>query len=225
MVLKSTSQEPQSRSMLCRVRSEVVRGPGVSRYGSVVIGCSLFRRLYGAPQERRGLAREHAGLVDANHFDRGPAVRRANAGIDPHTRIVGLPVELDAKPLEAAQDPAAYLRGVLADAAAESDHVDPAELAHIRRHIMPGTPTEYLDRKLRTRIAPLLERQQLAHVGAAAGETEETTFGIELAAHLRRGQAAELHDVEPRAGIHVPRARTHDQTFKRRESHAGRQRV
>ena len=37
MVLKSTSQEPQSCSIACRVRSEVVKGPGVRRYGSVVI--------------------------------------------------------------------------------------------------------------------------------------------------------------------------------------------
>src|SRR6266513_681646 len=185
-------------SAWCAARSSGVRG-----------SADTVRKSSDCSQERGCLARQHAGLVDANDFDRAAAVRRGNARIDPHTRLVGLPVELDPKPFEAAQDPAAYRRGVLTDAASESDHIDPAELAHIRRHIVPGTPTEYLDRKLRTRVAGALEREQLAHVGAAAGETEETTFVIELAAHLRRGQAAALHDVEQRAGIHVPRARAH----------------
>src|ERR1700722_3584070 len=36
--LKSLSQEPQSRSMLCLVRRDVVRGPGVSSSGSALIG-------------------------------------------------------------------------------------------------------------------------------------------------------------------------------------------
>ena len=114
---------------------------------------------------------------------------------------------------------------MLTDAAPESDHIDPAELAHIRRHVVPGTPTEYLDRKLGTRISAALEREQLAHVGAAAGEAEQTTVGIELAAHFRRRQAAALHDIEKRAGVHVPRARAHDQTLEGRESHAGRHRA
>ncbi len=38
MLLKSTSHEPQSRSIACLVRSEMLRGPGVRRYGSVLIG-------------------------------------------------------------------------------------------------------------------------------------------------------------------------------------------
>src|SRR6267154_5422643 len=134
----------------------------------------------GAPQEPRCLACEDAGLVDANHFDRGPAGRHGNARLDANTREVRFRVHADAGPLEPAQNPATNLRRVLANTAAESDHVDPAELAHIRRHIMPGTSAEYLDRQRGARIAPSLERQQLAHVGAAAGETEKATFGIEL---------------------------------------------
>src|SRR5580658_11373719 len=37
MRLKSASQEPQSRSMLCLVRSEVVKGPGVRSIGSAAL--------------------------------------------------------------------------------------------------------------------------------------------------------------------------------------------
>src|SRR6266513_3441001 len=201
-------------SAWCAARSSGVRG-----------SADTVRKSSDCSQERGCLARQHAGLIDANDFDRAAAVRRGNARIDPHTRVVGVPVELDAKPFKAAQDPAADLRGVLTDAAPESDHIDPAELAHIRRHVVPGTPTEYLDRKLGTRISAALEREQLAHVGAAAGEAEQTTVGIQLAAHFRRRQAAALHDVKKRAGIHVPGARTHDQTLEWRESNAGRHRA
>src|SRR3984893_2245992 len=129
----------------------------------------------GSPQERRCLACEDAGLVDANYFDRGPAGRRADAAIDANTREVRFRVHADAGPLEAAQNPAPNLRAVLANAAAENDQIDPVEFAHIRRHIVPGTSTEYLDRQRGARVATMRERQQLAHVGAAAREAEETT--------------------------------------------------
>src|SRR5882762_8084734 len=85
ILLKSTSQEPQSRSMLCLVRSEVVKGPGVSRYGSLVIGLPTQGEQGISPQQRGCLGCEHAGLVDANHFDRGAAGRRGNARLDANT--------------------------------------------------------------------------------------------------------------------------------------------
>src|ERR1700694_4931856 len=113
----------------------------------------------GSPQERRCLACEDAGLVDANHFDRSPAGRRADAAIDAHTREVRLRVHVDGGPLEAAQNPAPNLRAVLANAAAENDHINPVEFAYISRHIVPGTSTEYLDRQRGARVATMRERQ------------------------------------------------------------------
>src|SRR2546429_203717 len=129
------------------------------------------------------------------------------------TRVVGGPVGLTARQSKPARDRAGDPGGVSPNPAPKSDPTAPAELAHIRRHVVPGTPTEYLDRKPGTRVSAALEREQLAHVGAAAGEAEQTTVGIELAAHFRRRQAAALHDIEKRAGVHVPRARAHDQTL------------
>src|ERR1700686_1053665 len=163
ILLKSTSQEPQSRSMLCLVRSDVRKGPGVSRYGSVVIGLpsavcakAVSAPSRGSPQQRRCLACEDAGLVDANHLDRGPAARCGNTRLGANTREVRLRVHVDTGPLQAAQNPATNLRAVLANAAAEHDQLDPVEFAHIRRHIVPGTSTEYLDRQRGARIATLL---------------------------------------------------------------------
>src|SRR5579863_2866953 len=220
MLLKSTSHEPQSRSIACRVRSDVVRGPGVRRKGSVLIGCPKVRcPLSGAFEQGRRLGRQHTRLVEADYLDGGGAARSGDTARS--ARQIGGGVDLDPGPFQARKDPAADLRRMLADAAAEGDHVDPGQLAHVRSEIMPRTATEYLDREFRTRIALPFELEELVHVGAAAGETLESAFGVELEAHLRGGQAAVLHDVQQRARIQVPGACSHDQTLERREAHAG----
>src|SRR5207248_6210482 len=111
MLLKSTSQDPQSRSMLCLVRSEVVRGPGVSRYGSVLMGVSaqcepggtytsfVLPAAAAAPhagegwrssQRRRLRASEAAKRVDAEQHEHAEEAERS----EEHTSELQSPYDL-----------------------------------------------------------------------------------------------------------------------------------
>src|ERR1700745_562737 len=94
----------------------------------------------GAREECRRFLCQYARLIDSNHFDRGPAAPGADAaGV---VGAVGLLVDADAGPVEAAHDAAADRGAVFADAATEGDDVDSAELAHEGPQVVPRPPAE-----------------------------------------------------------------------------------
>ena len=61
----------------------------------------------------------------------------------------------------------------------------------------------------------------LAHVAGNAGDALQSGLLIQNAVQVIRRFAAVPHQVDQNAGIHRARARSHHQTFERREAHRG----
>ena len=105
----------------------------------------------------------------------------------PVNAVFRSPVEAYAERLKWLADPAADLRGTLADAAAEDDGVDASEHGDVGADVLAHPVAEHLDRVVRPGMAFRLFREQRRHVAAAARDAEKAGAVVEDVVEFIRG--------------------------------------
>jgi hypothetical protein len=137
-------------------------------------------------QQPPGVAGDHQLLVGGDHPGRGPAV---DLGDLRALHLVGLEVQLDAQPGAGLDDAAADLGGVLADAGGEDEPVDAAHHAGQPADLPGGAVDEIVHGQAGLGLAA---SQQVAHVIADAGDTQQARPLVEDGLHVLGREAQPL---------------------------------
>ena len=156
-------------------------------------------------------------LVGGNHADGNPA---GTGGNDGSVGGVFSLVELDSEEREIVTNAGADDGCAFADAASEDEGVESAKSGGVGAEEFFCLIAEDGDGGGGAGIAGRAA-EQVAHVGAGAGQAEETGLEIDELVELARGHFFGAGEETGEAGIKVARAGAHDEAGGRCEGHAG----